>query len=147
MVNGVTVVYKVLPGRNAKIPQRGTDGSAYYDVYTDETYEMDIGEVHLYGTGLVMYVNEDYFIDIRPRSGLSSKGICVANAPGTVDSDYRDELKIIMMNHSNKRYTIKAGDRIAQMSVMPVQLLRFRETIVGKAYNTKKHEGWGSTGR
>lgn len=145
MTNGVTVVYKILKP-NAKIPQRSTEGSAYYDIYTNETYTIEPGEVHLYGTGLVMYVNEGYFIDIRPRSGLSSKGICIANSPGTVDSDFRGELKIIIINHSKAPFLISEGDRIAQMSVMPVQILRFRETNVGR-FATRQHEGWGSTGR
>ena len=145
MVNGTTVVYKILKP-NAKIPQRSTEGSAYYDIYTNETYQIGIGEIHLYGTGLAMYTNDGYFIDIRPRSGLSLKGIFVVNSPGTVDSDYRDELKIILMNNSSEPYLIKEGDRIAQMSVMPVEVIRFVETRVGKM-NKNVHEGWGSTGR
>ena len=146
MVTGTTVVYKLLKP-NAKIPQRSTDGSAYYDVYTNETYELEPDEIHLYGTGLAMYTNDGYFIDLRPRSGLASKGICVANAPGTVDSDYRDELRVILINHSRKPYMVQEGDRIAQMSVMPVEIIRFVETRVGKMNKRAIHEGWGSTGR
>jgi dUTP pyrophosphatase len=98
-------------------------------------------------TGLSVAFSEDYEIQIRPRSGLAAKeNISVLNTPGTIDSDYRGEIKIIIFNHGNNVFTINNGDRIAQMVLTPVVKMELEETeklpesIRGKG-------GFGSTGK
>ena len=98
-------------------------------------------------TGISVAFSEEYEIQIRPRSGLAAKNnISVLNTPGTIDSDYRGEIKIILFNHGIKDFTINNKDRIAQMVLMPVNKIDFEEvknlpdTIRGKS-------GFGSTGK
>ncbi len=98
-------------------------------------------------TGLSVAFSEDYEIQIRPRSGLAAKNnITVLNTPGTIDSDYRGEIKVIIYNHGNNDFTINNGDRIAQMILTPVVKMELEktndlpETIRGKG-------GFGSTGK
>ena len=98
-------------------------------------------------TGLSVAFSEDYEIQIRPRSGLAAKNnISVLNTPGTIDSDYRGEIKVIIYNHGNNDFTINNGDRIAQMILTPVVKMELEETndlpetIRGKG-------GFGSTGK
>ena len=96
---------------------------------------------------LYIQIHEDYELQIRPRSGLAAKhGISVLNTPGTIDSDYRGEIKVIIYNHGNNDFLINNGDRIAQMILMPVVKMELEETnnlpetIRGKS-------GFGSTGK
>ena len=98
-------------------------------------------------TGLSIAFSEDYEVQIRPRSGLAAKNnISVLNTPGTIDSDYRGEIKLIVYNHGNDDFLINNGDRIAQMILMPVVKMELEETndlpisIRGKG-------GFGSTGK
>ena len=98
-------------------------------------------------TGLSIAFSEDYQVQIRPRSGLAAKNnISVLNTPGTIDSDYRGEIKVIIYNHGNNDFVINNGDRIAQMILMPVVKMELEETnnlpetIRGKS-------GFGSTGK
>ena len=98
-------------------------------------------------TGLSVAFSEDYEIQIRPRSGLAAKNnISVLNTPGTIDSDYRGELKIILFNHGNENFTINNNDRIAQMVLTPIikmdldETNELPETVRGKG-------GFGSTGK
>ena len=98
-------------------------------------------------TGLSIAFSEDYEVQIRPRSGLAAKNnISVLNTPGTIDSDYRGEIKVIIYNHGNNDFLINNGDRIAQMILMPVVKMELEETnnlpetIRGKS-------GFGSTGK
>ena len=98
-------------------------------------------------TGLSMAFSEDYEIQIRPRSGLAAKNnISVLNTPGTIDSDYRGEIKVIIYNHGNKDFLVNNGDRIAQMILTPVVKMELEEandlpeTIRGEG-------GFGSTGK
>ena len=98
-------------------------------------------------TGLSIAFSEDYEIQIRPRSGLAAKNnISVLNTPGTIDSDYRGEIKVIIYNHGNNDFLINNGDRIAQMILTPVVKIELKETndlpetIRGKG-------GFGSTGK
>ena len=98
-------------------------------------------------TGLSMAFSNDYEVQIRPRSGLAAKNnISVLNTPGTIDSDYRGEIKVIIFNHGDKDFTVNNKDRIAQIILTPVEKIEFKETselpetIRGKG-------GFGSTGK
>ena len=98
-------------------------------------------------TGLSIAFSEDYEIQIRPRSGLAAKNnISVLNTPGTIDSDYRGEIKVIIYNHGNENFIINNGDRIAQMILTPVVKMELEET--GDLPKTIRGEGgFGSTGK
>ena len=98
-------------------------------------------------TGLSIAIPNNFEIQIRPRSGLATKSsISVLNTPGTVDSDYRGEIKIILFNHGKKEFIVNNNDRVAQMVLMPVSKVDFNE--VDKLPNTIRGEGgFGSTGK
>jgi len=101
---------------NARAPERQTDGSSGYDIYASEDVTIGAERFKLVPTGLRMSMSQNMEAQIRPRSGLAvNHGLTVLNAPGTVDSDYRGEIKVLIINHSPSPYKIRAGDRIAQM--------------------------------
>ena len=98
-------------------------------------------------TGLSIAFSEDYEIQIRPRSGLAAKNnISVLNTPGTIDSDYRGEIKVIVYNHGNKDFLINNGDRIAQMILTPVVKMELEETS-DLPETIRGEGGFGSTGK
>ena len=101
----------------------------------------------LISTGLSIAFSEDYDVQIRPRSGLAAKNnISVLNTPGTIDSDYRGEIKVIIYNHGNEDFLINKGDRIAQMILLPIVKMEFEET--SELPETIRGEGgFGSTGK
>ena len=104
------------------LPSYETSGSAGMDVRAAEEMVLPPGQRGLVGTGLAFAIPEGYEIQVRPRSGLAlKKGIAIPNSPGTIDSDYRGELKVILINHGEENFTIERGDRIAQIVVAPVQ--------------------------
>ena len=134
----------------ARIPLQATDGSAGSDLYAclDEDVTLAPGERKLIPTGIAIeipYTRSAGFV--FPRSSLSSKfGISLANCVGVIDSDYRGEVKVPLINHSSEPYTIKNGDRIAQLVVMPVIDTEFIET--DELTETDRGEGgFGSTGK
>ena len=98
-------------------------------------------------TGLSIAFSKDYEVQIRPRSGLAAKSnISVLNTPGTIDSDYRGEIKVIVYNHGNNDFLINNGDRIAQMILMPIEKMELEET--NDLPETIRGEGgFGSTGK
>ena len=98
-------------------------------------------------TGLSIAFSEDYEVQIRPRSGLAAKNnISVLNTPGTIDSDYRGEIKVIIYNHGNNDFLINNGDRIAQMILMPVVKMELEETS-DLPETIRGEGGFGSTGK
>ena len=98
-------------------------------------------------TGLTVAFSEEYEIQIRPRSGLAVKNnISVLNTPGTIDSDYRGEIKIILFNHGDNDFIIKNKDRIAQMVLMPVNKINFEE-VEDLPNSVRGKGGFGSTGK
>ncbi|RDU51891.1 dUTP diphosphatase [Helicobacter sp. MIT 00-7814] len=131
---------------NAIIPQYQTAQSAGFDLHALESSELKAGERALVATGLAFEIEEGYEVQVRPRSGLALKnGISVLNTPGTVDSDYRGEIKIILVNFSNEDFTINAGDRIAQAVVSKVYQAEFE--IVEILSDTERGSGgFGSSG-
>ena len=98
-------------------------------------------------TGLSIAFSENYEVQIRPRSGLAAKNnISVLNTPGTIDSDYRGEIKVIIYNHGNNDFLINNGDRIAQMILMPVVKMELEETN-DLPKTIRGESGFGSTGK
>jgi len=135
--------------KNIILPEYKTDGSSVMDLMAnvEQTVKILPGEKKLISTGIMVAIPEQYEIQIRPRSGLAAKnGISVLNTPGTIDSDYRGEIKIILINLSKKLFVVKSGDRIAQMILCPIAKGKLKEvkklprTIRGKG-------GFGSTGK
>src|SRR5476651_457422 len=112
------------------LPQYQTPGAAAFDVMANIDEPLTLGPLErvLVPTGLFMAVPEGFEAQVRSRSGLAAKyGIAVLNSPGTVDSDYRGELIVILVNHSKKEYTVRDGDRIAQVVISPVERVEWVE--------------------
>jgi len=138
-------------GRELPLPRQMTSGAAGVDlaaaISPGETLTIAPGRYDMVPTGLAIALPEGYEAQIRPRSGLAAKfGVTVLNAPGTVDADYRGEVKVLLVNHGQAPFEIRRGDRIAQMVVAPVSTVAFtvRETLDETARGDAGH---GSTGR
>ncbi|MFY8195134.1 MAG: dUTP diphosphatase, partial [Novosphingobium sp.] len=118
----VPVLVKRLPhGEDLPLPVYATDGAAGMDVVSAEDVDLAPGARHAVATGLAVAIPAGYEIQVRPRSGLALKhGVTVPNTPGTIDSDYRGELKVIMINLGSEVFSIRRGDRVAQLVVAPV---------------------------
>ncbi|MEH6789969.1 dUTP diphosphatase [Parasphingorhabdus sp.] len=128
------------------LPSYETAGSAGMDVRAAEERVIAPGQRGLVGTGLAFAIPEGYEIQVRPRSGLAlKKGIGIPNTPGTIDSDYRGELKVILINHGEEEFVIARGDRIAQIVVAPVQRGNLVETD-DLDRTDRGSGGFGSTG-
>jgi dUTP pyrophosphatase len=131
---------------NAMLPTYATAGAAGADVYSAKDYKVPPGEHTLIDTGLKCSIPEGYEVQVRPRSGLALKSrITVLNSPGTVDSDYTGKLGVILMNHSEMVFQVKAGDRIAQIVVAPVTQATF-EWVEETKSTDRGSDGFGSTG-
>lgn len=133
----------------AKIPEYKTKGAAGCDVcaFLDSPIVLKPMERAMVPTGLFFEIPEGYEIQVRPRSGLAAKnGITCLNTPGTIDSDYRGEVKVILINLGNEDFKIENGDRIAQLVVAPVTQGKFIET--DSISDTERGSGgFGSTGK
>jgi dUTP pyrophosphatase len=134
-------------------PEFATNGASGFDLRADlpkdKTMVLDIGEYTMIPTGLYFEIPEGFEIQVRPRSGLAAKhGVTVLNSLGTIDSDYRGEIKIILINHGTKPFTVENGERIAQgviSGVMGKKMITFDS--VEELSDTKRGEGaFGSTG-
>ena len=116
------------------------------DIAAAENVTLQPGSRHAVATGFAMAIPDGYEIQVRPRSGLALKhGISVPNTPGTIDSDYRGEIKIILINHGSEAFAIQRGDRIAQLVLAPVSIARFEE-VESLDDTTRGSGGFGSTG-
>ena len=147
MTDRIGVRIKRLPhGRDLDLPTYATDGAAGMDVVAAEAVTLKPGQRHAVATGLAVAIPDGYEIQVRPRSGLALKhGISVPNTPGTIDSDYRGELKVIMINHGTEDFPIARGDRIAQLVLAPVTQAQWDE--VEELDDTARGSGgFGSTG-
>lgn len=135
-------------GANAEIPlpAYATAGAAGMDIRSSQTAALEPGRFAAIGTGLYLEIPEGYEGQVRPRSGLALKhGVTVLNTPGTIDSDYRGELRVILINHGSETFPIEPGDRIAQIIFAPVTQMEIAET--GKLGESERAvNGFGSTG-
>jgi dUTP pyrophosphatase len=134
---------------SVQLPSYKTNGASGMDLmaFIDKPIELKPGKSCLVSTGLSVAFSREYEIQIRPRSGLAAKNnITVLNTPGTIDSDYRGELKIILFNHGNENFVINNNDRIAQMVLTPINKMELEET--NELPETIRGEGgFGSTGK
>jgi dUTP pyrophosphatase len=149
MKTGVVIACQRLPGFDAlPLPAIQTAGAAGADVCANLATDVLLapGARALIPTGLAIAVPAGFEVQVRPRSGLALKhGVTVANAPGTVDSDYRGPLGVILINLGDQPFVVRHGDRIAQLVVAPVVQAEF--SIVDQLDNTARGEGgFGSTG-
>lgn len=146
-INSVPVAIRRLPhGEGLDLPAYATAGAAGMDVLAAEDVVLPPGGRHAVATGFALAIPEGFEVQVRPRSGLALKhGISLPNTPGTIDSDYRGELKIIMINLGPDDFAIARGDRIAQLVLAPVVLARWEE--VAELDDTVRGVGgFGSTG-
>ncbi|MCW1403780.1 dUTP diphosphatase [Novosphingobium sp. MW5] len=147
MSEAVPVLVKRLDhGQGLDLPAYATSGAAGMDVVSAEDVTIAPGARHAVATGLAMAIPPGFEIQVRPRSGLALKhGISVPNSPGTIDSDYRGELKVILINLGSEAFEIRRGDRVAQLVLAPVvqagwvEVEHLDETARGAG-------GFGSTG-
>jgi dUTP pyrophosphatase len=132
---------------SAKLPTKATTGSAGFDLYADVQTSLEPGEWGVIATGVAVSLPQDMEVQVRSRSGLAAKfGVIVLNAPGTIDSDYTGEIKVILMNHGNERFFINRGDRIAQLVFSKVYPIELAE--IGVLPETERgNGGFGSTGK
>lgn len=143
----VAVAVKRLPhGEGLPLPAYATTGAAGMDVVSAEDVAIAPGARHAVATGIAVAIPQGYEIQVRPRSGLALKhGITVPNTPGTIDSDYRGELKVILINLGTEPFTIARGDRIGQLVLAPVVQAAWSE--VDELEATERGQGgFGSTG-
>jgi dUTP pyrophosphatase len=131
------------------LPSYATKGSAGLDIYAalDKPMTIANGAIEMVPTNISVEIPEGYEIQVRPRSGLAAKhGIGILNSPGTIDSDYRGEIKIIIINLGKEDFVIQPAERIAQLVVSKVYTAKFIET--NELNNTSRGEGgFGHTGR
>ena len=132
-----------------KLPKYETSGASGMDLtaFIEEAIDLKPKQSALIPTGLSVAFSEDFEIQIRPRSGLAAKNnISVLNTPGTIDSDYRGEIKVIIYNHGSENFLINNGDRIAQMILTPVLKMELEE-VNNLPQSTRGKGGFGSTGK
>jgi dUTP pyrophosphatase len=133
-------------GLGLPMPAYATAHAAGMDVVSAEDVTLPPGGRHAVATGFAMAIPEGYEMQVRPRSGLALKhGISLPNTPGTIDADYRGELKIILINLGTESFVIARGDRIAQLVAAPVQMASFAE-VAELDGTVRGSGGFGSTG-
>ena len=144
----VKVLIKKLNSK-VQFPKYKTDGSSGMDLmaFLESPVNLKPQESELIPTGISIAIPEDTEVQIRPRSGLAAKSnISVLNTPGTIDSDYRGEIKIILFNHGKEDFVINNNDRIAQMILMPIVKAEFEE-VENLPKTLRGSGGFGSTGK
>lgn len=143
------VLFKKLPHADGlQLPAYESSHAAGMDIRAamKEPMVLEPGKRALIPTGLQMALPEGYEAQIRPRSGLAYRnGITMLNTPGTIDSDYRGEVKVLAINHGEEKFTIEHGDRIAQMVIAPIQQM-FVEEVEALPDSERGTDGFGSTG-
>ena len=139
-------VQRLSHGQGLPLPAYATPGSAGVDLVLAEDLTIEPGARALAPTGLAMAIPVGFEGQVRPRSGLAIKlGLTVINAPGTIDSDYRGEVKVPLINLSNQAIVLRRGERMAQLIIAPVVQVGFEE-VVSLDETQRGRQGFGSTG-
>jgi dUTP pyrophosphatase len=152
MTSPLTISYLRLPhGEGLPLPSQQTQHAAGADLLAaigaDDELEIAPGARELVPCGFAMALPPGFEAQVRPRSGLAARhGVTVLNAPGTIDADYRGELKVILVNHGDEAFIIRRGDRIAQLVVAPVTSFAFSE-VSSLDETARGAGGFGSTGK
>jgi dUTP pyrophosphatase len=140
-------VKKLAHAKESTLPAYQTEHSAGLDLLAAEEATLEPGKRAMVATGLAIALPPGYEAQIRPRSGLAAKhGITLVNTPGTIDADYRGEIKVILINHGEETFEINEGERIAQMVVAPVTRIEWDE-VEELNDTTRGKGGFGSTGK
>ena len=141
-------IKKLENSKELSLPKYETSGSAGMDLLAaiDEPIVVQSGEIKLIKTGIAIALEKGFEAQVRPRSGLALKnGITVLNTPGTIDSDYRGEVCVILINHSKENFTITRGMRVAQMIISKYEQVQITE-VENLDETTRGNSGFGSTG-
>jgi dUTP pyrophosphatase len=144
----IAIRLKRLPhGEGLPLPAYATEHAAGMDVVAAEELTLAPGARHAVATGFAIAIPEGYEVQVRPRSGLALKhGVTCLNTPGTIDSDYRGEVKVILANLGGEPFEVRRGERIAQLVPAPVLAANFRE-VDALSETSRGAGGFGSTGR
>lgn len=136
--------------KNGFRPTKATSGSAGFDIYCPQNTELPPGQIVLVSTGIYLHFPSSYECQIRSRSSMAMRGIIIPNSPGTIDSDYRDEVKILMLNLNEEPVNLEIGNKIAQMVFcrIPNVDIRFPNDwdLFNKGPKSGRKGGFGSTG-
>ena len=139
-------IQRLSHGEGLPLPAYATDGAAGMDVVAAEDVDLAPGARHAIATGFALAIPHGFEVQVRPRSGLALKfGITCLNTPGTIDSDYRGEVKVILANLGSEPFAVRRGDRIAQLVPAPVQRANFLE-VTHLDETERGAGGFGSTG-
>jgi len=140
-------IMRLRNGQGLELPAYATAGAAGMDLRAAESTTLKSGARYLMPTGLAIALPKNHEAQVRPRSGLAVKhGVTVLNAPGTIDEDYRGEIKVPLINHGAEDFVIERGDRIAQMVIALVTKVRLIE-VTSLDETTRGAGGFGSSGR
>ena len=142
-------IQKLSHAKDMPLPNYGSENCSGLDLYAaiDKKIKIKNGEFTTIPTGIKIGLKNNLEAQIRPRSGLAAKhGITVLNTPGTIDADYRGEIKIILINHGKKEFVIKRGMRIAQLIITEVKKIKWNEKKKINDQTKRKSSGFGSTG-
>ena len=136
-----------LAKKNAKLPSYGRRGDAALDLFVCEATSLSPSEIKMVSTGVFLAIPDGYCGLVLPRSGLASKhAITLINSPGLLDSNYRGEITIPLINHGNEKYEIEEGDRVAQLLIIPCPNIDFKE-VKELSSSNRGRSGFGSSGR
>lgn len=144
----IEIKFTRLPhGEGLQLPQYSSEAAAGLDIVSAEDLALEPGKRHAFATGLAIEIPHGYEVQVRPRSGLAIKhGITCLNTPGTIDSDYRGEVKVILINLGEEPFHVRRGERIAQLVPAPVLRAHFSEAFELEE-TARGGGGFGSTGR
>ena len=143
------IIEKVSKSENFQLPKYHSENSSGLDIVADikEPVNLKQNEIILVPTGIKLKIPRGYEGQVRPRSGLAlNHGITILNSPGTIDSDYRGEIKIILINHFSKMFTIKPNMRIGQIVFAPIVKIQLQLGNVNIYETNRSSKGFGSTG-
>lgn len=140
-------LFRLPHGEGLPLPRYASEDAAGLDVSSAEDRTLEPGERHAFATGFAIEIPHGYEVQVRPRSGLAIRhGITCLNTPGTIDSDYRGEVKVILVNLGQEPFEVRRGERIAQLVPAPVLRANFVEASE-LAETARGSGGFGSTGR
>ena len=143
------IVQKVSRSKNFQLPKYHSENSSGLDIIADIKAPINLkkNEIFLVPTGIKLKIPRGYEGQVRPRSGLAlNHGITILNSPGTIDSDYRGEIKVILINHSSKIFVIKPNMRIGQIVFSPIVKIQLELGYVSIFETKRSSKGFGSTG-
>ena len=143
------IIEKVSQSENFQLPKYYSENSSGLDIVADikDPVNLKLNEIFLVPTGIKLKIPQGYEGQVRPRSGLAlNHGITILNSPGTIDSDYRGEVKVILINHSSKTFVIKPNMRIGQIVFSPIVKIQLKLGYVNIFETRRSSKGFGSTG-